>query len=95
MKHLTNDEILSYVSFNTLDDTNMKLSADIVLHIRHCNECLKRVSAFQNIYFQLIDSGRSDELAKLSEEFINDAEIDGIAELELEVEIENKSFLDM
>lgn len=88
MKHLTNDEILNYVSFDTLDDENMKLASDVVLHIRQCKECLKKVNAFQNIYFQMLDSDRSEELAKLAEDFINGDDVDEVLEPELKLEQE-------
>ncbi len=50
MTHLTVDEIVEFVSLNKLNREALKLSATVNGHIRKCEKCLNRVSAFQMIY---------------------------------------------
>lgn len=50
MKHLTVDEILSFVSLAELNSESIELSATVNGHIRKCEKCLNLVRAFQMIY---------------------------------------------
>ena len=53
MKHLTVDEIISFVSINNMDADSMKLMSRVNSHIRSCDECLARVRALCDAYDEL------------------------------------------
>lgn len=57
MKHLTIDEILDFVSFETLDATSLQLATKVNSHIRTCEECFRKVQAFQMIYDEFVRLG--------------------------------------
>lgn len=50
MKHLTVDEMIDFVSLTQLDSSTLMLAATVNEHIRTCQQCLKRVQAFQLIH---------------------------------------------
>lgn len=50
MKHLTVQEIITFVSFNELTSEMLKLSSKVNGHIRSCDKCLEMVNAFQSVY---------------------------------------------
>ena len=59
MNHLTTTEIIDFVSINNLDADSMKLASRVNGHIRKCDECLKLVESFQEVYDELQCMGRS------------------------------------
>jgi hypothetical protein len=59
-----------------MDESNKKLAATVIRHMRQCEHCFKKINAFQNIYLQLLNSDRNDELVKLTEEFLNGEDVD-------------------
>lgn len=73
MKHLTVEDIINYVSFKTMNDTDLMHAANVVSHIRKCKDCLEKVKAFQLVYDKLAESGRSAELSAMTAEIINDS----------------------
>ena len=54
MKHLTSDEIINYVSAEKIDDDFLKLADTVNLHIEQCDECLKKVRAFQLVQDEIV-----------------------------------------
>ena len=56
MKHLTTDEILDFVTLESLDGKGLALSKKVNEHIRSCPSCRQKVTAFLEV---------SDELTKL------------------------------
>ena len=50
MKHLTVDEMMDFVSLTELNADAIMLSAAVNGHIRKCDQCLKRVQAFQMVH---------------------------------------------
>lgn len=50
MKHLTVEDIIDFVSFNELTAETLDLASKVNGHIRSCEECLKKVDAFQTVF---------------------------------------------
>ncbi len=50
MEHLTNDELIAFVSMDRLDGPSLKLASKVNGHIGSCGSCLERLKAFQLIY---------------------------------------------
>ena len=65
MNHLTTTEIIDFVSINNLDADSMKLASRVNGHIRKCDECLKLVESFQEVYDELQCMGRSSEFEQI------------------------------
>ncbi len=61
MKHLTVDEMIDFVSFQTLDQKSLDNAARVTGHIRQCQACLRKVHAFQVMYDEMERMGRSAE----------------------------------
>lgn len=57
MEHLTVDEIIDFVSLNTVDEESMKLISKVNGHIIECAECRKKVRAFQDVYDEFVSIG--------------------------------------
>lgn len=53
MLHLTTEEILDFTTFTELTKENIALSSRVNTHILSCEECRKKVEAFQLIYEEL------------------------------------------
>lgn len=53
MKHLTVEEMIEFVSFDTPDPRTLKLASRVNTHIRCCEECRKKVDAFQLLYDEM------------------------------------------
>ena len=49
MKHLTTDEIINFVTFDSLTKENLELAAMVNAHILICEECREKVKAFQAV----------------------------------------------
>ena len=60
MTHLTVEEIIDFVSFETLTEENIALAKKVNEHICSCKACFDKVSAFQAVYeeFQRIGAVR-------------------------------------
>lgn len=50
MNHLTIDEIIRFVSFDTLDNDNLILAGKVNSHILTCAECRDKVRKYQKMY---------------------------------------------
>lgn len=53
MKHLSTDQIISFVSFTELSQSNIQLATYVNSHMLVCEECRKKVTAFQTVYEEL------------------------------------------
>lgn len=68
MKHLTVDEIIDFVSFDRIDSETLAMAASVNSHIRNCNDCMRKVRAFQLVYDELSNhESRSAMLAAARE----------------------------
>ena len=61
MPHLTVEEIIDFVSFDTLSDEAIRLAARVNEHIRVCPLCKEKVASFQLIYEELCRLGKAKE----------------------------------
>lgn len=50
MNHLTVDDLIRFVSFETLDDETIEFSKTVNGHIRNCEDCRALVRSFQIIH---------------------------------------------
>ena len=53
MKHLSTDEILDFVTLESLDEDGLALSKRVNKHIRSCPSCMQKVTAFLEIHDEL------------------------------------------
>ena len=67
MNHLTTTEIIDFVSISKMDADSLKLASRVNGHILKCDECLKLVESFQEVYDELQSMGRSSELDQIME----------------------------
>ena len=65
MNHLTTTEIIDFVSISKMDAVSMKLASRVNGHILKCDECLKLVESFQEVYDELQRMGRSSEFEQI------------------------------
>ena len=79
MNHLTTTDIIDFVSINRIDENSLNLASKVNGHILKCDDCLKLVKAFQEVYDELQRMGRSSEfeqiLKKDHTELINNSDI--------------------
>lgn len=54
MKHLTIDEIINFVTFDTISEENLKLAAMVNNHIMVCERCREKVKAYQAVSDTLV-----------------------------------------
>jgi len=66
MDHLKTEEIIDFVSFDKLNDATIKLASRVNTHICRCDECLRRVRAFQTVYDEFVRMGKLKELSRES-----------------------------
>jgi len=57
MKHLTDNEIIDFVSMSNLDEQSLKNASIVTSHITSCEECLRKVRAFQVVFDEFTDLG--------------------------------------
>ncbi len=57
MKHLTVEQIIDFVSFETLDNNTLQIASQVTAHINCCDECMEKVRAFQTVYDRLKERG--------------------------------------
>lgn len=74
MKHLTVDEIVDFVSFNSLDADSLGNAAKVNSHIKNCEECLRKVRAFQVVYDELCKMGKKSAFRNVAEK-INEGKL--------------------
>lgn len=60
-EHLDFDEIVEYVSLNTLDEDALRLASRVDTHVRECDECLQLVNAVELINDEFIRLGNDRE----------------------------------
>ena len=65
MNHLTTTEIIDFVSISKMDAVSMKLASRVNGHILKCDECLKLVESFHEVYDELQRMGRSSEFEQI------------------------------
>lgn len=58
MKHLTVDEMIDFVSFDKVDAETLAKASYVNAHIRSCDQCLRKVRAFQTVYDELVRMGQ-------------------------------------
>ena len=71
MKHITVDEIIDFVTDETLDAKSMENASKVTAHICKCSECLKKVQAFQKVYEEFERLGKISEYKLLACEMLN------------------------
>lgn len=49
MKHLTTDEIINFVTIDSISKENLELAAAVNGHILVCDNCREKVKAFQAV----------------------------------------------
>lgn len=57
MNHLSENEIIDFVSMDKLDGETLYLAAKVNTHLLSCEECRKLVSAYQAIYDEFCNHG--------------------------------------
>ena len=67
MNHLKTNEIIEFVSLNSLNEETLEFCAYVNGHVRECEECRELVSAFQTVYDEFRRMGSS----KNFEEYLN------------------------
>lgn len=76
MTHLTVDEIIDFVSISKMDIGSMELASRVNTHIRGCDDCLKKVRAFQLIYDELTKVGVSVDFKTFVYKIVSDESVD-------------------
>lgn len=61
MNHLTTDEIIRFVSFDTLDNDNLILAGKVNSHILTCAECRDKVRKYQKMYDESLLSDSTED----------------------------------
>ena len=62
MNHLTIDEIIRFVSFDTLDNENLILAGKVNSHILTCAECRDKVREYQKMYDESLLSDSTEDV---------------------------------
>ena len=62
MNHLTIDEIIRFVSFDTLDNDNLLLAGKVNSHILACTECRDKVRVYQKMYDESLLSDSTENV---------------------------------
>ncbi len=60
MKHLTMDKIIKFISFTEMNESNMKLAAEVNLHMIECPECRKKISDIHTTLEKLLNYSHTD-----------------------------------
>jgi len=64
MKHLTVDELIDFVSMNRMDEQSMELASKVNTHIGECENCLRKLRAFQLVYDEMCKLGSKSDYRK-------------------------------
>ncbi len=73
MKHLLVEDIIEFVSAEEFNDRFLELASDVTTHICECEECRRKVRAFQMVYDELKATAFESRGAVIAE-FKKDAE---------------------
>ncbi len=57
MKHVTVDEMIAFVSMDTMDEASLELASKVTTHIRSCTRCKGTLRAFQLICDEMTAMG--------------------------------------
>lgn len=68
MKHLTVDEMIDFVSFDKVDAQILAKASYVNAHIRSCDQCLRKVRAFQTVYDELVRMGNRSAFRDVARE---------------------------
>ena len=64
MKHLTVDEIIDFVSFDAVNEKTLSLASTVNAHIVECDDCRKKVEAFQTVFDEFVRLEREGEFKR-------------------------------
>lgn len=65
MKHLAVDEFIDFVSMNRMDEQSMELASKVNTHIGECENCLRKLRAFQSVYDEMCKLGTKSDYRKM------------------------------
>ena len=82
-KHLTTEEIIDFVSFETVNEKTLALASAVNGHIRECAECRQRVAAFGDIYEELCKIYGASDAKETIYCIMDDMDIEALEEKEL------------
>lgn len=60
MEHLTMDKIIRFISFTEMNESNMKLAAEVNLHMIECHECRKKISEIHKTLEKLLSYSHTE-----------------------------------
>ena len=74
MKHLNTEDIIKYVTINTVNNETLELMSKVNGHIRNCPSCKEKVMSYESINNELkkeilkngFDLNRVDDLMKIN-----------------------------
>lgn len=91
MKHLTIDQIISFVSLCKLDEQALELSCLVNEHIRECSDCLQQVRSFQDVYDEFLRIQSVGDFKSFAYSIVpeNMAAAKEMAEIEREIMLES------
>lgn len=72
MKHLTVDEIIDFVSMDKVDAKTLAKASYVNAHIRSCEQCLRKVRAFQTVYDELVRMGNKSAFREVAREMVEE-----------------------
>ncbi len=64
MEHLSVEQIIEFISMDTLAAGDLALSREVNTHLTECGECRRMVRAAQAVYDALLAECKSRELAR-------------------------------
>lgn len=64
--HLTFNEIMDFLSFETLDNNSLKLASTVNTHIARCQECFELVRSFQLLREEFEELGMTGEFTVIA-----------------------------
>lgn len=77
MNHLTVDELIDFVSMNRMDEQSMELASKVNIHIGKCENCLRKLRAFQLVYDEMCKLGNKSDYRKIAYTIERDFEHNG------------------
>ncbi len=54
MEHLSLDKIIRFISFDEINDENLRLASEVNLHMIECSRCRNKVLSIQNTLEHLL-----------------------------------------
>lgn len=76
MIHLTKEEIIQFVSFDSLDAASLSFAGKVNTHLLECPECRKRVIAYQKMNDLLKAPGSGKEILEMAKETEQEADME-------------------